>query len=82
MQALVLCSDRACEGCHIFLHVGSCNAATHCLLPCRARYINTVKYLVDLGFYVNIDFHSIDPDVSIHNFEVGAAACPDQKVTL
>lgn len=36
----------------------------------QARYIMVLKYLIDLGFYVNIDFHSIDPDGSIHNFNV------------
>lgn len=55
------------------MEVGSTAALS--FVWCRARYINTVKYLVDLGFYVNLDFHSIDPDSSIHNFEVGGASC-------
>ena len=51
-----------------------CRSAPCCGGACRERYINTVKYLVDLGFYVNIDFHSIDPDSSIHYFQARAAA--------
>jgi len=36
------------------------------------RYLLTVKYFLDEGFYVNIDYHTADPDPQIHDFYVSA----------
>ena len=55
------------------LFLGCDNCMSGCL-----RYIATVKYLVDLGFYVNVDFHSIAPDPSIANFTVRSWGQPLQ----
>lgn len=30
-----------------------------CMSSCHTRLMQVVKYLIDEGFYVNIDFHSI-----------------------
>lgn len=49
-----------------------CSALYLDTMPVVDRYLLTVKYFLDEGFYVNIDYHTADPDPQIHDFYVSA----------
>ncbi len=50
-----------------------CSAQFYDNMPVYDRYLMVVKYYVNQGFYVNIDYHTSDPDDRIHDFNVRAA---------
>ncbi|CAL8465539.1 g5075 [Coccomyxa elongata] len=45
-----------------------CSAQFLDSMPVYDRYLMVVKYYVNQGFYVNIDYHTSDPDDRIHDF--------------
>jgi hypothetical protein len=51
---------------------GICSAQFLDSMPVYDRYIMVVKYFIDMGFYVSMDMHSIDPDPRVHDYPVSS----------
>jgi hypothetical protein len=51
-----------------------CSAQFLDTLPVYDRYLMVVKFYIDEGFYVNLDYHTTDPDYRLKDFNVRQSA--------
>lgn len=51
-----------------------CSAQFLDSLPVYDRYLMVVKFYIDEGFYVNLDYHTTDPDYRLKDFNVRQSA--------